>query len=136
MRIAIIVAEFNPEITHPLRDGAISFFKENKISGVDVLHVPGAFEIPVKAAQLFSSRKKYDGIVTIGCLIKGETDHYDYIAQAVASGLQSVAIEYRKPVSFGVLTCHTYAQARRRAGRGSANKGREAAAALLAMLKK
>ncbi|KKU78107.1 MAG: 6,7-dimethyl-8-ribityllumazine synthase [Candidatus Peregrinibacteria bacterium GW2011_GWA2_47_7] len=124
MPIAFIVSSFNKEVSDRLLSGALRACALKKIpkKNIEIYWVPGAFEIPVKAAQLLS-KKKYQGIITLGCLIKGETDHYEYICQGLTFGLQKVAIDYKTPVLFGVLTCRDYRHARNRSKNDTANKG-------------
>src|SRR3989338_6175594 len=139
MRIAIIASKFNGEITEALIAGAFEAFAKHKIpkKNIALYRVPGAFEITVKAAQLLHgnlNKKPFDGVLALGCVLKGETDHYDYICQGLVYGLQNVAITYRTPVIFGVLTCRTYAQAKNRSKKGKSNKGYVTATALIDML--
>lgn len=130
----IVVSRFNQGITQQLLDGALRAFKENRIpaSDVRVVWVPGAFEIPL-AAQRLASSKKFSAVIGLGCVLKGQTDHNRYISQACADGLMRVMLDTGVPVAFGVLTPDTLKQARERAGRDSANKGSEAAYAALEM---
>ena len=134
LRIAIIVARFNAFVTDRLRDGAKAQLREAGLGDEDVrvFDVPGAFEVPQMAARL-AATGDYDGIVCIGCLIRGATPHFDYIASAVAHGIMSAAIESGVPMSFGVLTTNSAEEALERAVEGPSNKGREAAQAVLDM---
>lgn len=146
-RFAIVRARFNEPITSALLDGALRGFGDAAGSDakVDLVEVPGAFELPV-AAKWLAESGDYDAVVCLGCVIRGETPHFDYVAGAAARGVARVALDSGVPVIFGVLTTDTAAQAWARAGkkrRGSAshtkadpgggNKGYEAALAALSM---
>ena len=134
MRIAIVVAEFNAFVTSRLRDGAVAQLREAGLdeSDVRVVAVPGAFEVPQMAAKL-AAGGQFDGIVCLGCLIRGATPHFDYIASAVAHGITTAALDTGVPMSFGVLTTNSAEEALERAVDGPSNKGREAAQAVLDM---
>ena len=129
-RFAIVASEYNSVIVNRLIDGALKALKGQK--QVSIIRVPGSFEIPlaVKGAAL---SKKYDAIVAIGCVVRGETSHFEYISSSVSHALQSVALETGLPVGFGVLTVDTVQQAMDRSGE-SGNKGAEAALTALAMI--
>src|SRR5690606_6493305 len=117
-----------------LCDGALAELRESGIGEDDlmVVDVPGAFEVPQMAAKLASSGD-FDGVVCLGCLIKGETPHFDYIASAVAHGITKAALDTGVPMSFGVLTTNSAEEALARAVEGPSNKGREAARAVIDM---
>ena len=129
-RFAIVASEYNSVITDRLIDGAKRALKAQK--EVSLIRVPGCFEIPL-AVKHAAASKKYDGIVALGCVLRGETPHFEYISRAVSDGLQSVALETGIPIGFGVLTVHTVEQAMERSGE-SGNKGFEAATAALEMI--
>jgi 6,7-dimethyl-8-ribityllumazine synthase len=129
-RFAIIASEYNSVIMDRLVDGAKRALQKQK--QVSVIRVPGSFEIPL-AAKRAAHSKKYDAIVALGCVVRGETPHFEYISRAVSSGLQHVALETGIPVGFGVLTVDTVQQAMDRSGE-SGNKGSEAALTALAMI--
>ena len=133
-RFAVVVSRFNEEITEGLLRGALEFFAEQSIptEAVKILRVPGAFEIPLAAKRLAESGD-YDAIVCLGCLIKGDTMHFEYIADAASHGIAQAASSTGVPMAFGVLTTLTEEQAVERSGAGAGNKGREAAAAALEM---
>lgn len=133
-RFAVVVSRFNEEITGSLRDAAIAALKESGAaeSNVQLFSVPGAFEIP-QAARAAAETGRFDAVVCLGCIIRGETPHFDYIASAVAHGITDAAGETGIPMAFGVLTTDTVAQAAARSGPGHDNKGREAAAAAIEM---
>jgi len=133
-RFAIVVSRFNEEITDGLLQGARERLAEASVPDDDVtiIRVPGAFEIPIVAQRLGESGE-YDAIVCLGCLIKGETMHFEYIAEAASHGIMQAAAATGIPMAFGVLTTLTEEQARERSRSGPDNKGREAAAAALEM---
>ncbi len=135
MRIGIVVAEWNIAITGALRDGAVKTLIENGVSEKDVLvkYVPGSFELTM-GAQFLCEDKSIDAVITIGCVIQGETRHFDFICDAVAHGVTNVSLKYNKPVIFGVLTTNTLEQAQDRAGGKLGNKGDEAAVTALKMI--
>lgn len=134
LRIGIIVARFNAFVTDRLRDGAVAALREagTAESAIEIFSVPGAFEIP-QAARAVAETGRFDAIVCLGCLIRGETPHFEYIASAAAHGITAAAADTGVPMAFGVLTTNTREQAVERAGAGPDNKGREAAAAAIEM---
>jgi 6,7-dimethyl-8-ribityllumazine synthase len=131
-RVAILVSRYNELITTKLLDGALACCAESGVSrkDVDVVWLPGAFELPAAAAAAAVSGR-YACVVALGAVIRGETPHFEYVAGAAASGLTDVSVRYAVPVGFGVLTVDTLQQAVERAGGGAGNKGHEAAAAAL-----
>jgi len=136
VRFAIIVARFNEEITSGLLAGARAALAEASVRDEDifVVHVPGAFEIPVAAMRL-AETGDFDAVICLGCLIKGDTMHFEYIASATSHGIMDVSTTTGVPVAFGVLTTMTDEQAEVRSAPGPDNKGREAALAALEMAK-
>jgi 6,7-dimethyl-8-ribityllumazine synthase len=134
LRIAVVVSRFNAFVTDRLRDGAVAALREAGApeSAIQIFSVPGAFEIP-QAARAAAETGRFDAIVCLGCLIRGETPHFEYIASAAAHGITAAAGETGVPMAFGVLTTNTAEQAIERAGEGHDNKGREAAAAAIEM---
>jgi len=132
--VGIVVARFNGEITSRLLEGAIAALEEAGVERdrIDVVPVPGAFELPLGAMALAKTRQ-YACIVALGCIVRGETPHFDFVAGEAASGLQLAALETGVPVSFGVLTTDTREQAEERAGGARGNKGSEAARSALEM---
>ncbi|MGB3947001.1 MAG: 6,7-dimethyl-8-ribityllumazine synthase [Bacteroidia bacterium] len=134
LRFGIVVAEWNIEITGALRDGAIKTLLENGATENDIIvtYVPGSFELTL-GAQLLCQDKTIDSVICIGCVIQGETRHFDFICDAVAHGVTNVSINYNKPVIFGVLTPNTQQQAMDRAGGKHGNKGDEAAVTAIKM---
>ena len=135
MRFAIITAEWNSEITFALRDGAVATLKKHQVPDADIelMQVPGAFELTL-GAQWSGSRDDIDAVICLGCVIRGETPHFDFICQGVTYGLTELNISLEKPVIFGVLTTNNLEQAQERAGGRHGNKGDEAAVTALKML--
>jgi len=135
MRIGIAVSRYNQNITQGLLEGACGVLKKRgvKISSQDVAWVPGAFELPA-AVHAMARSKRFNAILALGCVLKGETSHNRYIAQAAAQGLMQVILETGIPVAFGILTPDTMAQANIRSGKGTSNKGMECAETALEMV--
>lgn len=131
LTVGIVVSEYNPEITESLLEGALEILNEAGVGprNIHVSKVAGSFEIPFGCLQLIKKRK-VDTVIALGCIVRGETKHDEYIAHAVAQGIMEVSLKRGVPIAFGVLTTNTLAQARARS-RGTANKGREAAVAAL-----
>lgn len=127
---ALIVSRFNGSITERLLAGALDFLRRSGAhqDRISVIRVPGSFEIPQTAARVAGSGR-YQAVICLGCLIRGETGHYDYIAQAVTEGISQVGIQFGIPVTFGVITADTPEQALNRSGLKYGNKGIEAAQA-------
>ena len=132
---AILVSEWNEQITGRLAEGALSTLKKYGVSDEHIVQyaVPGSFELPL-AAQKMAAQQSIDAVICLGCVIQGETPHFDYVCQAVALGIKDVALKYDKPVIFGVLTTDNQAQAEDRAGGKHGNKGDEAAITAIKML--
>jgi 6,7-dimethyl-8-ribityllumazine synthase len=134
LRIGIVISRWNDFITKALLEGALDAVRRHggDEEHVTVAWVPGSFEIPV-AVKAMAQTGHFDGIVALGCVIRGATSHYDHIAGAVTSGLNSVALETGLPVAFGVLTVESIEQAIERAGSKAGNKGAEAALVVVEM---
>ena len=134
LRIAIAVARFNSFITSRLLEGALDALKRHgaDVGLIPVVHVPGSWELPV-AVKALAGTKKYDAIIALGAVIRGDTPHFDYVAGHAASGLAAVQSESGIPVAFGVLTTNTVEQAVDRAGAKSGNKGFDAALTAIEM---
>ena len=132
VRVAVVVARYNEVVTGRLLEGARQCLREKGVPEpqVDVVWVPGAFELPV-AAEAAAASGRYAAIVALGCVIRGETPHFEYVAGEAARGLGNVALAHRLAVGFGVLTTESLDQAMARAGGTAGNKGYEAAAAAL-----
>ena len=132
LRIAIVASRFNPEISERLVAGAQEALRGH--AAVTLIQVPGAFEIPLAAKQAAMSGR-FDAIVAIGCVIRGETAHLEYISQAASNGIAQVGLETGIPVTFGVLTADTDEQAMARSVPGPDNKGYHAAEAAVEMVR-
>lgn len=132
LRFAVVAARFNGHIVDRLLSGAVEMLTQAGVpaESVNVLRVPGAFEIPIVVRQMAESGR-YDAVIALGAVIRGETPHFDYVAGECARGIMSVMLETRVPVGFGVLTCDTLEQAQARAGGAAGNKGADAAQAAL-----
>ncbi len=133
LKVAVVTAQFNSHITYILRDGAVARLLELGIQNVEQSVVPGAVELPVMAQAYL--KREYDAVIAFGCVIRGDTPHFDYVCQSVERGLTRLALDYEKPVIFGVLTCETEAQAKARVGGSHGHKGVEAAEACAWMIK-
>jgi 6,7-dimethyl-8-ribityllumazine synthase len=135
LRLARVVARFNEEIPGALRTGAVEALHAAGAAAeaIETIEVPGAFELPL-AARLAARTGRFDAIVCLGCVVRGETPHFEYISSAVAHGISDVALAAGIPVAFGVLTTDTIEQARARSAPGPSNKGWEAAAAAIEMV--
>lgn len=134
LRIAVVVATYNDFVTDRLQAGALAALRHHGVLETDVtlVRVPGAFEIPT-AARLAADSGQFDGVVCLGCLIRGATPHFEYISSAVAHGLTTASGETGIPMAFGVLTTNSAEEALERAVEGPSNKGWEAATATLDM---
>ena len=130
-KVAVAVSRFNEDVTQKLVDGALDALTRHKVAldDVDVVWVPGAWELGVAVRRL-----RYDAVVALGAVIRGETPHFDYVAGECARALQQASAEFETPVSLGVLTCDTTDQALARAGGDHGNKGWDAAMAALEMI--
>jgi 6,7-dimethyl-8-ribityllumazine synthase len=131
-RIAIAVSAFNPEITGGLLAAARAHLAGHgaPVADGDVIDAPGAFELPL-IAQALARSGRYDGVVCLGCVIKGDTAHFEFISLAASMGIMTASLATETPIAFGILTTYTDAQAEARSGDDAANKGREAASACL-----
>ena len=135
LRIAIVVSRFNADITDRLLAGALACLEQHggARDDVEVVHVPGAWELPPTAARIIGLNR-HDAIIALGCVIRGDTPHFDYVCTEASAGLGAVARSASIPVLFGVLTTDDQPQALARAGDGKDNKGYEAAFAALKMV--
>jgi 6,7-dimethyl-8-ribityllumazine synthase len=135
LRIAIVVSRFHASITRKLLQGAQRQLLRHGVESadMDVVWVPGAFELP-QAVRALASTDRYDGILPLGCVIRGETPHFEYICQSVTAGLTQLALEIETPIAYGVLTTDTVEQAAARAG-SRRNKGAEAAKSLIELIR-
>jgi 6,7-dimethyl-8-ribityllumazine synthase len=134
MKVGIVVSEWNPEITEALFNAAYETLLAHgcKKKNITRISVPGSFELPA-GAQLLAESEKPDAVICLGCVIQGETRHFDFICSAVADGLIRLSLDYKKPFIFGVLTPNNMEQARARAGGDHGNKGVEAAVTAIKM---
>lgn len=135
MRFAIVYAEWNSDVTGALCQGAIDTLRKHGVAekNISVHAVPGSFELTL-GASLFARKKNIDAVICLGCVIQGETRHFDFICEAVANGITELNIKYNKPVIFGVLTTNDIQQAIDRAGGRHGNKGDEAAVTAIKMV--
>ena len=135
MRIGVITSRWNDEVTEKLKFGCHSTLIKYGVKDDDIFHlyVPGSYELPQGARIIMTKHRKLDAIICLGCVIKGETDHNDYINRAVASGLMQLGLTSGVPCIFGVLTPNTMEQALARSGGAHGNKGDEAALTALQM---
>jgi 6,7-dimethyl-8-ribityllumazine synthase len=133
-RFAVVASRFNNEITERLVDGALDALVRHGATAddVDVVWVPGAWELPTAARRLLTT-ERYDALVAVGAVIRGDTPHFDYVAGEASRGLSVASAEFDIPIGFGVLTCDTREQAEARAGGAHGNKGWDAALAALEM---
>ncbi len=134
LRFAFVAARFNDFVVEPLVRGALDALKRHGASEqqIDIVRVPGAFDIPIVARKLALS-KRYDALITLGAVVRGQTPHFDYVAGECASGIARIALESGVPIAFGVLTTDTMEQAVDRAGGKAGNKGADAALAAIEM---
>lgn len=134
-KFAIVVSEWNEEVTGALYEGALNTLLQHgaKKENINTRYVPGSFELTL-GAQWMAEQKEIDAVICLGCVIQGETRHFDFICDAVAHGITNVSLKYNKPVIFGVLTPNTHQQALDRAGGKHGNKGDEAAITAIKML--
>lgn len=134
LKIAIVVATFNDFITSRLLDGAQQTLLKQEVEDedIDVVHVPGAFEIPL-AAKTLAETDKYDAVIALGCVIRGSTTHYDYVCNEAAKGISQAGMSTGVPVIFGIITTENLEQAIDRAGAKVGNKGSDAAASAVEM---
>ncbi|GAA0598300.1 6,7-dimethyl-8-ribityllumazine synthase [Virgibacillus siamensis] len=132
LKIGVVVARFNDFITSRLLDGATGTLQRHgvKEENIDVAWVPGAFEIPLIAQKMATSRE-YDAVITLGTVIRGSTPHFDYVCNEAAKGVSNASMHSDKPVIFGIITTETIEQAIERAGTKAGNKGADAAVAAI-----
>ena len=133
-RFAVLASRFNENVTQKLVDGALDALIRHgtELEDVDIVWVPGAWELPSAARRLLAS-DRYNALVALGAVVRGETPHFDYVAGEASRGLAAASVEFETPIGFGVLTCDTMAQAEDRAGGAHGNKGWDAALAALEM---
>ncbi|MDA7826257.1 6,7-dimethyl-8-ribityllumazine synthase [Porticoccaceae bacterium] len=132
-RIAVITARWNSQVTDGLRDGALRALARHNVQAVEDFYVPGAFELPL-AAQRAAKTGRFEAVITLGCVIRGDTPHFDYVCAETTRGIGEVSLNQDIPVAFGLLTTDNLQQAMDRAGDNNENKGEEAALTVLEML--
>lgn len=134
LKIGVVVSRFNDLITGRLLDGAQDALRRHQVAedSIDVAYVPGAFELPIVAKKM-AQTGKYDAVVTLGCVIRGATSHYDYVCNEAAKGIAKASDDTGVPVIFGVLTTENIEQAIERAGTKAGNKGAESAIGAIEM---
>jgi len=134
LRFVLVAARFNEFVVEPLVRGALDALKRHGVSEkqIEIVRVPGAFELPIVVRKLAQSQR-YDAIITLGAVIRGQTPHFDYVAGECASGISRIALEFGVPVAFGVLTTDTVEQAVDRAGGKAGNKGADCALVAIEM---
>jgi len=133
-KILIVCGNYYKDIANDLCEDSVKTLKKNKINNYKIIKAPGVFEIPV---LISNNIKKFDGFIALGCVIKGETPHFDFISKATTNALINLTVISKKPIGNGVLTCFNYKQAKLRSNaKGSKRKGAEAANAVLSVLKK
>lgn len=135
MRFGIVVSEWNEDITNRLLEGCYATLLNNKVhkDNISIRHVPGSFELPLGAQYLLEAAH-IDAVICLGCVIQGETKHFDFVSQTVANGVKDVSLKYNKPVIFGVLTDNNKEQSLDRSGGKHGNKGDEAAISAIKMV--
>ena len=134
LSIAVVVARFNSGITYKLKDGALEALAKAQAKKIEVFTVPGAFELPL-AVMMLAETERWDAIVALGAIIRGDTPHFDYVAGECARGIQQVMLDTMVPVAFGVLTTDNLEQAEARAGGKLGNKGYDAAMTAIEMVR-
>ncbi|MFB3902636.1 MAG: 6,7-dimethyl-8-ribityllumazine synthase [Acidobacteriota bacterium] len=135
LRIGIVVSRFNSSVTERLLEGAIDILRRTGAaeSDIEVVRVPGSFEIPL-AAKTLAEKGSCDAIVCLGAIIKGQTDHYSFLASGVTHSLNAISVEHRVPIGYGIITADTVEQALDRAGLKHGNKGVDAALSAIEMV--
>tara|TARA_B100001245_G_C22775615_1_gene374774 strand:+ start:166 stop:579 length:414 start_codon:yes stop_codon:yes gene_type:complete len=132
MKICIVLSNFYPKISKKLLSGAVAELKKNKVTNYKIIHVPGTFEIPTVVSNYI---KNFFGFIVLGCIIKGETPHFDYLSKSVTQAILNLSIQSKKPITNGIITCFNKKQAVLRSDPRKKNKGGEAAKALISILK-
>ena len=132
VRIAVIAARWNSEVTDGLLAGAVRALSRHGVSAIEIYRVPGAFELPL-ASQRAAQTGRFDGVIALGCVIRGDTPHFDYVCSETTRGIGEVGLTENLPVAFGLLTTDTLEQSLERSGNNAENKGEEAALTVLEM---
>lgn len=135
-KVAVIISEWNEEITSNLAKGAIETLINHQVDEEDIIvkHVPGTFELPLGAQMILEKENDLDAVICVGCVIQGQTKHFDFVCQGATQGIMDVGLNYNLPVVFCVLTDNTIEQSRARSGGEHGNKGVEAAVTALKMI--
>ena len=131
-KICILSSNFYPKISSLLINSSIKTLKKNGYKKYKVFKVPGTFEIPIVVSNLI---KKFDAFIVLGCVIKGETSHYNHLCDSIFNAIAQLSIEYKKPIGNGILTCNNFNQALNRANNKKADKGAAAANAVISVFK-
>ena len=131
MKICIVASNFYPKISRMLTDGAVKKLKNKKIRDFRVINVPGTYEVPVIISNLIG---KYDGFIVLGCIIKGQTPHFDFLCSSVFNALTNLSVTSKVPIGNGILTCNNKKQAIKRADSKKKDKGGNAAEAVISVL--
>ncbi len=131
-KICLVVANYYPKISNNLIRGSSKILRLNGYKSIKKVYAPGVFEIPVIISKLI---KKYDAFVALGCVIKGQTPHFNFISESTINGIMQLSIQYKKPIGNGILTCLNQKQAQIRSNPFKKNKGGEAAKAIISVLK-
>ena len=132
MKICIVVSDYYKEISNNLLKGAVNELKKNGYRSIKIKYVAGAFEIPNLISRNIN---KYKAFIALGCVIRGKTDHYHFISQAVINGLMNISINSKKPIGLGILTCNNLSQAKLRSSLSKKNKGKEVAKGIISIVK-
>ena len=137
MKIVIVISQFNKEISNALLNGAKACYEKNNFSNNDLLvyKVPGAFEIPSTVKQVLECKDDLDAIVTLGCVVKGETAHFEYICSSVTNSISKLSLEANIPIIYGILTAYNFEQALERSDPNRKNKGGEVMQAAIDTIK-
>lgn len=133
MKIGIVVSKFNEFVTEKLLSGCVETLNKNDVKDIDVIKVPGAFELPT-GAKLLLDKNEYDAVICLGAVIRGETPHFNYICSAISNQICRLGVDFSKPVVFGVITTDNVDQALARSGGKFGNKGAEAAQTAIEMI--
>tara|TARA_Y100001958_G_scaffold159258_1_gene159982 strand:+ start:1374 stop:1778 length:405 start_codon:yes stop_codon:yes gene_type:complete len=132
MKICIVISDYYKDVSQNLLKGSVGELKKNGYKNIKIKYVSGAFEIPNMISRNIN---KFNAFIALGCIIKGETDHYQFISQAVTMGIMNLSIKSKKPIGFGILTCSNLKQAKIRAATSKKNKGKEVSLGIISILK-
>ena len=132
MKICIVISDYYKDVAQNLLKGSVSELKKKGYNNIKIKYVSGAFEIPNMISRNIN---KFNAFIALGCIIKGKTDHYHFISQAVTMGIMNLSIKSKKPIGFGILTCNNLKQAKIRAAISKKNKGKEVSLGIISILK-